>query len=317
MAAPLSGGAFEAELLALEQRILAASAGGWLANIDRIRALLAVEDPAVVDALLVLAAPTVEDAALAGLLEAYVFGADSAQAIIELGHLSADMLAQVEAAMPHPGAGLEVVPPTILDRIRGLDAELADAVTRSSQLALAGEDPALAAAPVLGVAVKMKAAIETGVNASANSAITDVTAASDLPLVWVAERDACVICLAYAGLVVAAGDSFPGGLTYGAKVYDSFRRTVEHPPRHPSCRCHLEPLLAQAYADALQREAQRSILRGYSLTSESMRVRIDAAQRLAASGPDLPKSVIDFAQAAVKRGTFKTRAVPIGGKAAA
>ena len=78
-----------------------------------------------------------------------------------------------------------------------------------------------------------------------------------------------------------------------------------------NCRCTVEPLRAQEFADALRREADRSVLRGFSLESESMKVRIDAARRLLAD-PNLvaPKSVIDFARRAVRNGAFPTRGRP-------
>jgi hypothetical protein len=311
------GADFEDELLALEHRVVALAAGDWLANVERIRLQLAGEDPTVTDTLLLLIAPALEDQARAGLLQAFIFGADQAQAITELAHLSEETLAQIEAAMPHPGASFEIVPQQILAQLDGLEATAADAVTASQGLVLAGADPLTAAAPILNAATAIRRSIETGINQAANAAVTQIADAADLPRVWVAERDACVICLAYAGLVVDPGGSFPGGLTYGLKVYDSFRSTVEHPPRHPNCRCHLEPLLAQEYADALMREAQRSVLRGYSLSNESMNVRIQAARNLLASPTlDAPQSVQDYAAVAVRRGTFRTRQVPSGRAAA-
>ncbi|MEI5603996.1 hypothetical protein, partial [Streptomyces brasiliscabiei] len=79
---------------------------------------------------------------------------------------------------------------------------------------------------------------------------------------------------------------------------------------HPRCRCELEPLVSREYADALRREADRSVLRGFSLESEPMRVRVEAAERLLARGVDAPKSVIAYARRAVKRGEFDTRGRP-------
>lgn len=77
-----------------------------------------------------------------------------------------------------------------------------------------------------------------------------------------------------------------------------------------NCRCTIEPLVSREYADALRREADRSVLRGFSLESEPMRVRVEAAERLLARGVDAPKSVIAYARRAVKRGEFGTRGRP-------
>ncbi|WP_410644510.1 hypothetical protein [Amycolatopsis sp. lyj-346] len=187
-------------------------------------------------------------------------------------------------------------------------------------------------------------------------------------LVWIAERDACVACLALSGQVVEPGDAFDWRLTFGAKAYqpkdyNAAREPVdielERPPRHPYCRCRVSPWLghdetaawrvthdwaeaikdAQAKGDqmavdaarraaaaavdsaafdlpaALRREAERSILRGDALPTESENVRLAAADRLlgrigsgktspAPSGWRVPASVKARAERAVKRGRF-------------
>lgn len=187
-------------------------------------------------------------------------------------------------------------------------------------------------------------------------------------LVWIAERDACVSCLALSGQVVEPGDVFDWRLTFGAKAYqpkgyDDAGELVdielERPPRHPYCRCRVSPWLghdeaaarvvthdwAQAIKDAqangdqaavdaarkaaaaaqssaafdlpaaLRREAERSILRGEALPTESENVRLAAADRLLArigsgknspapSGWRVPASVKTRAERAVKRGRF-------------
>lgn len=77
-----------------------------------------------------------------------------------------------------------------------------------------------------------------------------------------------------------------------------------------NCRCEVEPLRSQEYADALRREADRSVLRGFSLESESMKTRIEAAEDLLDRDPDAPRSVIEFARDAVDEGRFPTRGRP-------
>lgn len=77
-----------------------------------------------------------------------------------------------------------------------------------------------------------------------------------------------------------------------------------------NCRCTIEPLNDKSYAEALRREADRSVLRGFSLESESMGTRVDAAQRLLDKGVNAPASVIKFAERGVKNGKFSTRGRP-------
>lgn len=187
-------------------------------------------------------------------------------------------------------------------------------------------------------------------------------------LVWVAERDACVACLALSGQIAEPGDVFDWRLTFGAQAYqpkgysaagELVAIELERPPRHSYCRCRVSPWLghdqaaaravthdwAQAIEDAqakgdqvavdaarkaaaaaadsaafdlpaaLRREAERSILRGDALPSESENVRLQAADRLLArigsdknspspSGWRVPASVKARAERAVKRGRF-------------
>ncbi len=130
-------------------------------------------------------------------------------------------------------------------------------------------------------------------------------------LVWRAERDACVHCLAYQGQVRTRGH-YPAGLTFGKKPLH--RNPVSMPPLHPNCRCTqwvLSRDVANPVIEGLKREAKRSILRGWSVESESEAVRVDAARRLLAQRPTLPKSVQTYARQSVKAGRFKRgRTVP-------
>lgn len=295
--------AFEDDLLDLEREVLALAAGDWLGKIDEIRALLLTESPALRGAVLELLAPTIDDTALVGLVRAAQLGADEAATIARLGNLSDDLLAQVNLAERNV-----TVPASIERDVRGLGARAAEALDKAKRLLIAGAALDAVTAPLIENQNRTRLVLETAVNAAANQAIVDVAEAGRLPLVWVAERDACVVCLAYAGRVVSGGETFPGGLTFGAKSYNP--DPVSGPPRHPHCRCHVEPLNDQSYADALKREAVRSILRGYSLENESMTVRLEAAQRLINGKVDAPASVIKFAQRSIKAGAFPTRNVP-------
>jgi hypothetical protein len=77
-----------------------------------------------------------------------------------------------------------------------------------------------------------------------------------------------------------------------------------HPPLHPNCRCHIEIGISPDYAEALQREAKRSILKGFKMESESEKVRLEAAKRLLETETGMPKSVEKYAERSVKRGKF-------------
>lgn len=157
--------------------------------------------------------------------------------------------------------------------------------------------------------------VRTVVHSASNQGHTSVIDRSPTThQVWKAERDACVHCLAYSGQI-DKGKGYPPGLTFGNKPLKEGR--IRNPPLHPNCRCE-----QVAWSDdwqtgstglpqALQREAQRSILRGWSLESESERVRLRAAQDLLKRGVQMPRSVRQYAAQAIKAGAFKRgRAFP-------
>ncbi|MEU7240316.1 hypothetical protein [Streptomyces sparsogenes] len=135
---------------------------------------------------------------------------------------------------------------------------------------------------------------------------------------WVAERDACVRCAAYAGLVADVGDDFPGGLSWDPQQRGQ-GDPLPAPPLHPHCRCRVvawrdewaEPGVLP-FPEALRREARRSIARGFSLPTESNAARIRAARELLRRGANLPRSVEAYAATAVAAGRFTSRSVPTG-----
>ena len=289
----------ELELARLEARVLAsADVAGWLRQADALRDLLRDKPDDVRAYVLALAAPRIERRALRAVLAAFALGRDDALSIV--GELIAGASAAVTKALPSKGATAPV---------RGLDKAGAEAVAIAQRLARdPAADPRELAAPVLGHANRLRGSISDAVNRGGNEGSTAVADAAELPTVWVAETNACVHCLAYSGRVADPGKAFPGGLTYGRKSY--YPDAIKTPPRHPRCRCTVEPLVAPEYATALRREADRSVLRGFSLESESMSVRIDAAERLLERGVDAPKSVIAFSRRAVRAGSFPTRGRP-------
>lgn len=153
--------------------------------------------------------------------------------------------------------------------------------------------------------------------AKANAAVLEqANRRRSMIVMWVPERDACVRCLAYAGLrLLRPGDAFPGGLSYVPEERDSGAEKVKAPPLHPRCRCELQLIPrgdSELASAALRREADRSILRGFSLESESQARRRRAAKVLLASGVNAPKSVKADARRRLQLQEPFTRPVPDG-----
>jgi len=120
-------------------------------------------------------------------------------------------------------------------------------------------------------------------NRAVNEGARATAEAADAPVLWLAERDACLTCLAYAGHLAEPGQPFPAGLSFG----DSSTVTdpIDGPPAHPNCRCRLqpwfgtEPQFGIQLPQALQREAQRSVLMGASDYASRL-AKLRAADRL-------------------------------------
>jgi hypothetical protein len=165
-------------------------------------------------------------------------------------------------------------------------------------------------------------ATRTVVNAELNRGIEQVADHVGAGRLWVAERTACAACLALSGHVVDDGHEFPRDATFGAKPI-SWRPIsaggLTGPPAHPRCRCRSSPWLGHAgppgsvdMPTALRREAERSILTGQRVPSESEPVRVQAADRLlrrigdttSPAGWRVPKSVKARARRAVSEGKF-------------
>jgi hypothetical protein len=174
----------------------------------------------------------------------------------------------------------------------------------------------------IGVARNATTAVRTHITTVVGEAVNEATQAAidytGAKKVWIAERDACVNCAAYAGLVVAADATFPAGLSWDPKQRGR-GEALDAPPLHPNCRCRVtawDESWAQPGAismpEALRREARRSIARGWSLPTESGAARIRAARELLRVGANLPKSVEERARLAVAAGRFQDRTVPTG-----
>jgi hypothetical protein len=252
---------------------------------------------AVVD--LIAARITEYEMAAAGAQSAIVQGAGQAY------ELSAHTAAgQVGDVIPGGAAGMLVpvaIATAVAEQIRAGQA-LARASQTKAQLVTAVSAGAVSA-------TRVERAATYWVVDAATRAFVDVQAASEQAVarVWHAERDACVACLAYAGHYVSSpAGRFPAGLTYGDRPITPLG-DIMGPPLHPGCRCSLSLVhvdVVNDLSDALKREAQRSVLRGWSLPSESEAVRLRAAEALLKQGNSLPKSVQDYAARAVSSGSF-------------
>lgn len=150
------------------------------------------------------------------------------------------------------------------------------------------------------------------VNYAANQGSRDTARRLGLERVWIAERNACATCLALSGTVSVDG-AFDGDATYANKPMAVWPAgtALWQPPRHPLCRCRAEIWRGSVpgytgpdLPAALRREAERSILTGWRLPSESESVRLVAARNLLARGTNLPKSVQQRARISVARGAF-------------
>lgn len=283
----------EQQLARLEADVLGiARVSRFLDAVDLLRRMLAQQSPEIRTKILTLVAPSIGRDLAAAVSAAWNVGVLDAEKMIGEG----------------PSRVPGTPPASLVAASRATEKAIAAELAKARLLARAGADPATALSPIFRAADTLSRDVATLVNHAGNAGTTAVADDVGMATVWVAETNACVECLAYSGRVAKPGKSFPGGLTYGKKSYNP--SPVDCPPRHPRCRCTVEPLVAQEYADALRREADRSVLRGFSLESEPMKVRLDAAARLVDRGVSAPKSVIDYARRAVRDGEFPTRGRP-------
>jgi hypothetical protein len=178
-------------------------------------------------------------------------------------------------------------------------------------------------------AVKKAEAIAAQVvNTEANAAVAALADDIQARRLWIAERDACVHCLAYSGLLSGDDGGFPVDRTFGDRPLVPWPdpNHLPGPPLHPNCRCRIRIWIdpedvAEAFGSlvdfpaALRREAQRSILKGWRLATEPEPVRVRAAAALLQRGlsPMIATSVRDYARRAVRKGGFPTSKVPVPG----
>lgn len=124
-------------------------------------------------------------------------------------------------------------------------------------------------------------------------------------VVWVSERDACVHCIGLAGEVARFGEPFTSFSPYTEKQL-TWAGYNGRPPRHPNCRCRIIPWDGGTETpEALKREAERSVARGWSLPTESNAARLRALDRLLQSPTlRLPPSVVRRARRALQERNF-------------
>ena len=124
-------------------------------------------------------------------------------------------------------------------------------------------------------------------------------------IVWVSERDACVHCIGLAGEVARFGEPFTSFSPYAEKQL-AWPGYNGRPPRHPNCRCRIIPWDGGTETpEALKREAERSVARGWSLPTESNAARLRALDKLLQSPTlRLPPSVVRRARRALQDRNF-------------
>lgn len=221
-----------------------------------------------------------------------------------------------------------------------------------------------AIAPAQSAANIIDRAARTITNEQLNSGIAAVADNLDGNPVWIAERDACLTCLALSGHPIGGDGSFSDGTGFGGRPAQYAGADFSAPPAHDNCRCRItiwfghdtagaESIThdwAGAIADArangdvvaeeaahkaaaaarqsasfdlpaaLRREAERSVLHGWGLPSESNRLRTRAADALLArissrdgyspSGWRVPTSVKKSTEGRLKKGTFGVTPFP-------
>lgn len=278
---------------------------GQKATTDWVRAFgdldVAADDPAALRRLTAALSALVKAAPTGGL---HAQASSALDAAVQLGHDHA-----IETLGLPVAVGVLAASPSLVAAAAALSGKVS---SRLSDGVAALEDLPEAAAfddvvGALGTASDSLNVIDRGMSQMTSSGAADgvsqVAEAAGVGQVWVAENDACVDCTELSGTTVEAGEDFP------------------HPPGevHPHCRCTTEPWDAEtmsppdgseSFPDALQREADRSIAKGWSVPSEHEAVRLRAADKLLKSHPNMPKSVIAESEKAVKKGAFKNMVPP-------
>lgn len=262
-----------------------------------------------------------------GVRAAYVLGLRQAGAVRRVGGLAPPVHMDLPAVTYNQLIKAEMFEqrvPTAEDLIRAherkrIAAALRDEIEQAKKLLTVDgvtEKGFIQVQVALARAAKLEQRVEAAVAwhllYANQQAVSDTARRRKLDLIWVSERDACVVCLALNGDVVSPGDSFDVTATYGdpSKVPPCWpdAEHCPHSPRHNRCRCRCE-LHDSATGDglvaALKRESERAIVYGWRTDSESGESRRRAAEKLLRAGVGLPESVKHRGEIAIKEpGTF-------------
>jgi hypothetical protein len=297
-------GPLEAEIT----RLLRNAGTGWIKAFGSLDAFATPDELEPILAALraglgALPLASLPSAVLMGLPEAFRLGAAQAQDVIPhtVPRPKPQILAAEQTAVLAGKAAM-------LDKVgRALILLGAPRLVRWSQVSGAVAQ----AAQVVGIA---RATVITATHGAANRGGAALIAGAGLGRMWVPERDGCNRCQAFAGQITGPAGVFAPGTYYGDGAAPEATR---NPPLHPHCRCKVVPVVnadsERAMREALQREARRTIAKGWTEAGgESNAAALRATQRLLDAGARLPKSVLREAELAVDRGGFVRRTVPTG-----
>lgn len=237
-----------------------------------------------------------------------LIGTDTARTLLRLRlvELLDDVTVAVSdrlaAELAGHGVGDDVLATVVAELDAVVSAEMSAASTLAGSLALDTEADATAvAAKVIGAGKRAEAGAAWAANRARNADTAADAARRGLALLWVAEVDACLHCLAYAGEVTEPGRDFRRGLTFyldpAGNPKPIERDELPYPPLHPRCRCDVriyDAVGSPGLPDTLKREAQRAVALGRSAYAS------DAAARRAAN--NLLRGVTLLPRTVVRRG---------------
>lgn len=215
------------------------------------------------------------------------------------------------------GVRPEDVPVSMPDRLPELDRPLRERLDEAADMADKLPDMGrteldkVAGRARAGVA-RAQGSVRWTVNHGINSGTADVARHMGQRTIWVAERNACLHCLAYAGWSTEPDGEFPPGLSFDPRGGLRPFGPLLWPPLHPNCRCRIglydgpagPPDPDRSKVDEAARlagEARRSVVYQWSdYASKTAGER--AASALLDSGAGLADSVEKRARAALRKG---------------
>lgn len=256
-----------------------------------------------------------------------------------------------EAGLPATALDL-TVPPETADYAGGVSDAAAQLLDRAARMATTRQRGSFAAVTQTLAAAQqapntLDRAARTVVNERINAGISAVTKEVGGRELWIAERDACVHCLALSGHLIGESGLFDASLTFGGKPLSWLPgATIQEdglygggeltgPPRHPRCRCRVTPWFGHDTAGAesithdwaqailtAQGNRHAAILAGDRWQIENANRAIDAAHQAAAAARrsaafDLPAALRREAERSVLNGwALPSEPVSVRSKAA-